>query len=625
MKSVLYQCRIFPRQRLVICLIAILAYSLIPLETAGSLFGKSSSFSGRYVKQVDPRLPLMPRAGDLNAIKRYGILRVLMSDHPASEFEARLLQGFADRHSLQVLYINIGDQQAGRDAILQGHGDVLLRGDIDDDAIAHTFAFNTHKQRGVTWGIRNDNPQLRDSLNHQINRYLISMGTPDRYQEDLSGMKSRKALRVAMRADPNNYFLKDGRPVGFEYELLKTFAKQQGLWLDVIIVKSEREMVSLLKSGRADLASLSDTENTDPQIKNSLPFNPAENLLITGKSGARIKMLDSLNGKIIAIHDRDLSEQSMEKFLRLGLKVSVLSAEEGLEFDKFLERVSSGQYDVALVSARKYLQLNPTAKNLRILGSTDRTAFKSWGFNARHGDLAQALNSFVAETYMSSLYNFSYKKYHPEDRLSDAAVMAISPYDHLVRKYAAESQFDWRLISAQMYQESQFKPDARSVSGARGLMQIMPRTAREVGLRRVDDPERSIEAGIKYMKKLRTLYGDQLEASERNWFTLASYNAGFERIEDARRFAKKLGLDPNRWFGNVEYAMQKLADRKNRKHTRFGGCHCGQTVVYVRSIKRYYNSYVQLTDPVLVAASEPLTTQVDALTDSESGPLHLQF
>jgi hypothetical protein len=71
--------------------------------------------------------------------------------------------------------------------------------------------------------------------------------------------------------------------------------------------------------------------------------------------------------------------------------------------------------------------------------------------------------------------------------------------------------------------------------------------------------------------------------------------------------------------------MQKLADRKNRKHTRFGGCHCGQTVVYVRSIKRYYNSYVQLTDPVLVAASEPLTTQVDALTDSESGPLHLQF
>ena len=211
--------------------------------------------------------------------------------------------------------------------------------------------------------------------------------------------------------------------------------------------------------------------------------------------------------------------------------------------------------------------------------------------------------SFLRKEFQGEFYNIVYKRYFPEKQRNIDNNFYISPYDKLVIKYAEKYQFDWRLVLAQMYQESKFRPNANSYSGAKGLMQIMPRTARELGYSKVEDPETGIKAGLKYMKILRDRYGKEFSESERNWFALASYNAGYERIQDARKFAEELGYDSDRWFGHVELAMQKLAKPENRKYTRFGFCRCGQTVVYVRNIRKLYNSYIQLSDPLIVAAS----------------------
>lgn len=603
------------RLRSVIALLAMCVYAFIPTHTAGGIFGKSTSFSGRYIKNVDPPMPLLSRKADLNALTDYGVMRVVVFGDHASEFEMRLLNDFAKQHDLRILQIHESKIEKARAILKKGHADVLIGQDEfdEDDQVSHSLAFNTEEKRGVRWAVRSASPQLQLALNHQINRYLISMGLPDRYKSDLPGLQARKLLRVALQADPHNYYLKNGRPVGFEYDLLSRFAKQHGLWLDVKLAKDEAEMLSLLHRGSVDLISISGTDIEDARVKASLPYNSVSDLLITRTQDMQLHTLSDLNGKLIAVSDARLSDRSLDHFSRQGLRVSVLAPEAGLAFDQFLARVENGQYQVALVSAREFIKQRGTEKGLRILGTTERQSFRSWGFNAQHAKLGYALDAYIGEVYQSRDYNFAYRKYHPEALPGNLVPRTISPYDDLVRKYATDSNFDWRLISAQMYQESQFKPDAVSVSGARGLMQVMPGTAKEVGLKRVHDPEKSIQAGIRYMKKLRDQFGDEIAASERNWFTLAAYNAGYGRIQDARRFAKKLGLDPNRWFSNVEYAMQQLAEKKNRKHTRYGFCRCGQTVVYVRSIKRYYNSYVQLTDPVLVAANDTMETTPQAL------------
>lgn len=596
-------------------LIYILASIMTPVHTGEAMVGQTYSYVSAHVKQVDPFLPLMSRLGDLDAIRQYGYLRVLVNETQSSEFESRLLKEYTDLQGIGILFIQVDGKEQGLRALLTGQGDVLIGENFGHAGIVRTLPFNTQNRRAVKWALRSSNPMLKAALNHQINRYLISMGLPTRYQEDLSGLKKRRLLRVVTRPDPNNYFLENGRPVGFEYELLKRFAKQHKLWLDVIVAADEQEMIYWLKEGKADLMTMKVPDNDDAEIVNSLPFYPASHLIITGKAQTEIKQLADINGKLLAVFDHKDPDQAMDKLAQKGTDIAVLVPEPGVSKEDFLQRVAKREYPAGMISDQDFISADEFQSDLKVISSVGGELLGSWAVNSRHAELLKAINAFIRKEYKSEYYNMAYQRYFPESGKQANGILDISPFDKLVRKYAGRYEFDWRLIIAQIYQESRFRPDANSVSGAKGLMQIMPRTAREIGVEKVEDPEKGIEAGLRYMQKLRDRYGQNLPASERNWFTLAAYNAGFERIEDARNFAKKLGLNPDRWFGHVEQAMRQLADPENSKHTRFGPCQCGQTVVYVRHIKKFYNSYVQLTDPLLLASVSSFEAASDNVLD----------
>jgi len=163
-----------------------------------------------------------------------------------------------------------------------------------------------------------------------------------------------------------------------------------------------------------------------------------------------------------------------------------------------------------------------------------------------------------------------------------------------VQDSATSHQFDWRLITAQMYQESRFNPKARSHVGAVGLMQVMPRTARELGYKLPFSDAKGIEAGVNYLAWCRDRFDATLPPQERLWFSLAAYNAGAGHVFDARRLAKQQGLNPDIWFDNVEQAMLLLSQRKYYHHARFGYVRGGEPVNYVRQIRKRYRAYLDL-------------------------------
>jgi membrane-bound lytic murein transglycosylase F len=146
-----------------------------------------------------------------------------------------------------------------------------------------------------------------------------------------------------------------------------------------------------------------------------------------------------------------------------------------------------------------------------------------------------------------------------------------------------------------MYQESRFNPKAKSHVGARGLMQLMPRTAKAMGVKNVGDPAHSIQGGIKYLDWLRDRFDSKLPISDRLWFTLASYNAGAGHVQDARRLAGRLGHNPDRWFGHTEEAMLLLANKKYANKARYGYVNGTEPVDYVRDIKQRFEAYVELS------------------------------
>ncbi|NNE64837.1 MAG: transglycosylase SLT domain-containing protein, partial [Gammaproteobacteria bacterium] len=217
--------------------------------------------------------------------------------------------------------------------------------------------------------------------------------------------------------------------------------------------------------------------------------------------------------------------------------------------------------------------------------------------------LKEVLNTFIKRVYKSEFYNVLYSKYFKSresvarlnrNRVTDLENGKISPFDNLVQKYSDKYGFDWRLIAAQMFQESGFDPAAKSHRGARGLMQVMPRTARSLGIEKINEPAGSIQAGVKYMDWLRDRFDDELPLTERLWFSLAAYNAGIGHVRDARRLARKLGKDPDKWFDNTEQAMLLLSKKHYAKKARYGFVNGREPVNYVREIKQRFEAYVEL-------------------------------
>lgn len=121
-------------------------------------------------------------------------------------------------------------------------------------------------------------------------------------------------------------------------------------------------------------------------------------------------------------------------------------------------------------------------------------------------------------------------------------------------------------------------------------MQILPATAEALGFDNVKRPEAAIHAGVKYLYTLRNDFDEKVPVGERTWFALAAYNLGTPRVEKARAMASQMGLDPNRWSGNVENAMLMLA----RQAANGGESRYGQALIYVRSIQLLYGSYRNL-------------------------------
>ena len=170
----------------------------------------------------------------------------------------------------------------------------------------------------------------------------------------------------------------------------------------------------------------------------------------------------------------------------------------------------------------------------------------------------------------------------------------ISHYDGFFQRYASTIRWDWRLLAAQCYQESTFDPQARSWAGACGLMQIMPGTADHLGLARSDlyNPEKNIEAAVRYLAELERTFNDIPERAERTKFVLAAYNGGHFHIRDAMALAQKNGRNPRRW-GDVEPFVLGLArpEYYNDPVVKHGYMRGSETVEYVRKIHERWNGY----------------------------------
>ena len=443
------------------------------------------------------------------------------------------------------------------------------------------YQFDISSLHPVSWKVHADNAVLISQINKFLQRYHASY-IEGSVQKSLQG-DSHGVLRVIAELD-KNYVLKNGQPEGFEYELVKRFAEKNNFRLDVLVAKDKHQASRWLKNGIGDIAMsqvLTDYPDLSSAFTLSREYHHDIPVLLT-VGGGKISTLSDLSGKRVAAIE---NSGHVNALTGLDEEIEIVRMDSTTSVDQAIAALKQREFDGLVVSARLIPKLLNRHSNLNAGLSLPLKQRFRWAIRNDKTQLHAAVDEFFRQQYQSAEFNLIAKRY--ERRRIESSASQISPFDTLIKTYAQKYDFDWRLIAAQIYQESRFDPAAVSRAGARGLMQIMPATASDLGLANPELPEASIHAGIKYLDNLRSRFEHEVPQSERLWMALAAYNAGFERVKRARGLAQEMGLNPNRWFDNVEVAMRKMT----QPDSPVRGCRCGQAIVYVRSIRSLYSAY----------------------------------
>ena len=124
----------------------------------------------------------------------------------------------------------------------------------------------------------------------------------------------------------------------------------------------------------------------------------------------------------------------------------------------------------------------------------------------------------------------------------------LSPYDSLIIDNSEKLGWDWRLVTAVIYQESQFRINAHSSKGAQGLMQLIPTTADRYDVDNMFDPAENIRGGVTHLKRLQNIFRKHTDTpDDLRRFTLAAYNAGEGNILKCIHYADSLGMPARTW------------------------------------------------------------------------------
>jgi len=463
---------------------------------------------------------------------------------------------------------------------------------------------------------------------------------------DLPEIVTDGTLRVLFTFNSTGYFLYRGDTLGYEYELLTMFAHDAKLHLEPVVVRDSRELFDRLNRGDGDVvaAQLSIPSSsasigvavtdslyeTAPVVVQRSPAGAAATPTVAKDLAREEKETPSqieIRARLVST-PRDLSGQQVQIPRTSPYRQRLMELNEELTQDIDVVEVDESSDHLIQQLAEGEIAFTVAAENVAALKSGEYTNLivkpqigppqpVVWAIRRNAPQLLGALNQWLAKKRKSGLLATLYRKYFLDRRAYTARTNSpfltaetgtLSPFDDWFREYAKIPGWDWRLLAAQAFQESRFNPRAHSWAGAAGLMQIMPRTARQLHANAAD-PRQSIEAACRYLWTIDEQWKEIKSDSERIKFILASYNVGTGHVQDAVRLAAKNGDDPHSWL-DVSYWLIRKSKRSvyNDPVVKHGFARGTEPVAYVDQILmrwKNYKEFVKDEEPPAAAPEPP--------------------
>ena len=433
-------------------------------------------------------------------------------------------------------------------------------------------------------------------------------------------------LEALLNNSAFSYVIYKGLSFGYEYEMLKMFCDDHDLELKIKILERSTEMIDSLEMGHGHVAASNYTINASrlERINFCKPFFRTRQVLVQKlpENWRKITVDESkdqliqdpldLDGLTVHVKRASSFEERLKNFsYENGININVVSAAPEQTVEDLIEKVNNGEIKYTVADANTSSFYKAAYPNLDFETPVSMNQNIAWAINKTQPELKSKIDEWIAKNNGSLRFNMLKNRYFNlsksgrnliREGIAEVKEGKISPYDEIIQNEAEALKMDWLMLAALINQESKFDPKAKSWAGAIGLTQVLPSTAKDLGVKNPNQlfqPDVSIKTGAAYLQQLieywQPIVKDSTEAVN---FALASYNTGKGHVMDARRLAAKYGKNENVWYGNVEPMLLKKSNPKyfNDPVVKYGYCVGKEPVQYVSNIHNYYETFKNYTE-----------------------------
>lgn len=421
---------------------------------------------------------------------------------------------------------------------------------------------------------------------------------------DWDEIVKRNFLRVLVVYNKSGFFYDRGRERGAIVDTMTEFENDVNKKLKTGATKFKvgfipvppGQLQKALNDGIGDIVctGIVITPEREKLVDFTVPFaTGVKMVVVTSKTGPSINSVSDLSGKDIYVNPLTVAKADLET-INQGFKqagkpeIGVKATDPNLTEEDLIQMVNAGL--IPSTTAFNY-RADLWAKVLPNLSVTpvaiNEGSDIGWAMRKGSPQLKAVMDEFLKSHGKGSGFgNMMIQRYLKNEKYltnstSEAEIKKFTAYLKYFQQYATEYNFDYLMLAAQGYQESMLNQDRVSPRGAVGIMQVLPQyaAANPINIPNVRDAQNNIHAGTKMLAEItKTYFNDPgINQMNKTLFTFAAYNAGQNRIVRLRKEAQEQGLDPNKWFGNVELIAAKDIGQ--------------ETVQYVSNIYKYYVAY----------------------------------
>jgi membrane-bound lytic murein transglycosylase F len=421
----------------------------------------------------------------------------------------------------------------------------------------------------------------------------------------ISGDTSIEALQesgelvVITRESPTTLYQGPDGPAGPEYDYLKSFAEFLGVELRLVFLSKNTEVLQAIANGEGHIAAAGMTFY--PALEEAgMVFGPGYQdvdiqVVCRRNHGKRPRDLEELSEVELVVVANSSNEARLFELQQDYPELS-WESDEDASVDELLQLVWRKEIDCTVANSSEVNIKRRVYPELQVAFTIEQGQALAWTLSPEWEVLSDSMEQWLDTIESNGTLlilrdqhfnagEFDYVDLRSFVRRIKSRLPALMP---LFDKAAAKYDIPWTLLAAQAYQESHWNRRAKSATGVRGIMMLTLTTAKEMGVESRLDAAQSIMGGAKYLHRLEQRIPEGVTGQDRWWYALSAYNVGMGHLQDARKLAAQLDLNPDLWL-ELRGVLPLLAQKKYYKNLKYGRARGSEPVTYVKRVRNYQN------------------------------------